>query len=405
MFSGYLEISGMEVANSERFRAYVDSLTAGIGVKCGAPSLDVALGHSAYTTPAADGAPWYNSNRPDTGNFAGVLPLRITGLMDSTRAIDVTELLDGGGVQSIPREGTGEIRVQALLVAVDEAAMHEGLVWLKEAVGGDPCDDSTLSCVGHTLRAFTAQPTTTVQAADRARNFYRVEVLDGVKISKEYNSSSGVMIEVEWTWSLGVAGAHTDLESVASFDMSLGTSHADAVGEDCSVLATAYENFINDPYYTAITPPPRPDIIQPPNLLDISSWRRMQATIPMSLTSRSGIIVPTVKIFATGAEAQFIRVRFYKASVAGATGCDYDAEFFVSYVPAGSVIHMDTIRREISITKPDNTVVPAGHLVFGTDGRPYKWPELSCHESYVVVADMMPGQTGITVLVEAAVRE
>lgn len=405
MFSGYLEISDQEIANSERFKTYVDSLTTGIGVKCGAPSLDVALGHSPYSTPAADGAPWYNSLRPDTANFAGVLPLRITGLMDSTRDVDVTELLGGGAVQSLPREASGEVRVQALLVAVDAASMHEGLAWLKEAVGGDPCDETTLACVGHTLRAFTAAPTTTTEAADRARNFYRVEVKEGVKISREYNSSAGVMLEVEWTWSLGIAGAHTDLESVASFDMSLGATHADAVGEDCSVLSAAYENFITDPFYTAISQPPRPDVIVPPNLIEIASWRRMEATIPASLTTRSGVIVPTVKIFATGAEAQFIRVRFYKASVAGATGCDYDAEFLVSYVPAGAVIHMDTIRQEISVTKADNTVVPAGHLVFGTDGRPYKWPELACHESYVVVADIMPGQTGVTVLVEAAVRE
>jgi hypothetical protein len=33
------------------------------------------------------------------------------------------------------------------------------------------------------------------------------------------------------------------------------------------------------------------------------------------------------------------------------------------------------------------------------------WPNLSCHDTYTLTADMFPGQTGISVVLDVAVRE
>jgi hypothetical protein len=401
----YAQLGDTELFNGARLKRYVEGGTNGITVKCDAPNLHVALDHDEYTDPVTDAAPWYKPSRPDTAKFLGLMAVKIEGVGDGTREITVTQLMGDGGVQSLPRDASGEMRVTALLVATDKAGMHEGKVWLKETLEGNNCDEVTLGCVGHTLRMFTAPPSTLVEYVEYGRNFYNVELLEGPKLVEELPSKHAVMCKVEWVLSIGKPWPTTDMIDIATLDMDDATNHTDAAGENCSERSVAYDNFINDPFFTAIAQPPRPPAILPPNILDIGSWRRRTTVIPASVSDRSGQVIPVVKIFAGPAAAQFVRVRFYRDEVVGATGCDYDGEFLVSYIPATSVMNLDGIRREISVTMPDGRVVPAGHLLFGTDGRPFQWPELGCHHTYTVAVDMMPGQADISVIVEAAVRE
>jgi hypothetical protein len=44
-------------------------------------------------------------------------------------------------------------------------------------------------------------------------------------------------------------------------------------------------------------------------------------------------------------------------------------------------------------------------LLYGSAGRPFMWPDLSCKDTYTMTADMFPGQTGILVNLETAVRD
>lgn len=401
----YAQIGDVELFNTARFKAYVESMTNGITVKCDAPDLNVALEHDPYTNPVDDAAPWYKAGRPASGRFLGIMAIKIEGLGDSTRTLSVTQLMGDGAVQSLPRDASGEMRVVVTMAALDKEAMHEGFTWFKEALAGEDCDEVTLGCVGHTLRLFTAPPSTLTEFVSFGRSFYNVELMEGPKVVEELPSKAAVMQKVEFLFSVGKPWPFTDLVEVATLDMDTATNHTDAAGENCSESSIAYDNFITDPFFTEVAQPPRPPQILPPNILDISSWRRKTVQLPLSMSDRAGRVVPVVKIFAGPAAAQFVRVRFYRDEVVGATGCDYDGEFLVSYIPATSVMQLDGIRREISVTLPDTRVVPAGHLLYGTDGRPFQWPELACHHTYTVAVDMMPGQPDISVIVEAAVRE
>lgn len=405
MFKGYMQLGDVELINDARFKAYVEKHTNNITVKCDAPDLHVALGDSPYTSPSVDAAPWYKASRPATDRFYGVRSIDVVGLWDGTRSTSVTELIGDGAVQSLPRDASGEARVKVLLAAADDEALADGWAWFKEAVAGDNCDDATLGCVGHTMRVFTAQPKTLTEYVTFGRNFYGVELLDGPKIIKQYASKNASMMEVDLIFSIGRPWPMTDLTTIDMLDMDLAVNHTDVPGEDCSAVSQVYDNFITDPFYTDIALPPRAPSILPPNVLDISSWRRMEASLPAAMTERPGRVIPVIRIFSGAAGAQFVRVRFYRADVVGHTGCDYDGEFLVSYVPPNSVMTLDGIRREVSVTLPDTRVVPAGHLLFGTDGRPFRWPSLGCHENYVVTVDMMPGQPDISVYIDAAVRE
>lgn len=405
MFDKYLELGGVEIANGARFKAYVEGMTNDIDVKCDAPGLAVALGDIEYTTPQTDGAPWYRAGRPASARFLGVFPVKIDNLWNGTRTVTVTELLGPGAVQSLPRDASGEARVTVLLAAQDDEALAEGRAWFEEMLEANKCDDASLGCVGTVLRAFCAAPSSQAEADEFERNFYDVALLEGPRITEEYRSKKISMIKMEFILSIGKPWPVTKLQTVAMLDMDLATNHTDNPFENCSEASVAYDNFITDPFYTAIQLPPRPPVILPPNVLDISSWRRMKADIPVALSDRPGSMIPVVRVFAGPSGAQFVRVRFYKVTVPGWTGCDYDGEFLISYIPPSAVMSLDTIRREVSVTMPDGRVVPAGHLLFGTDGRPFQWPELGCHHEYVMTADMMPGQADVSVYLEVAVRE
>lgn len=405
MFDKYLELNGVEVVNAARFKKYVTDHSPNITVKCDEPNLHLALEQDAYTTPQTDGAPWYKASRPQTTRFFGVMATEMQGLWDSTRTLSVTELLGPGGVQSLPRDASGEVRVKVALAAADAEALHEGWVWFKETLYASKCDDTSMGCVGVVAKVFIASPQDSIEAEDFARYFYEVSLLEGPRVTKRYASKSIEFIEAEFILSVGKPWPFTKMTMVGVLDMDIAVNHTDAAGENCSEASVAYDNFITDPFYTAIQLPPRPAAILPPNVLDISSWRRLTTVIPAALTDRPGLVVPVVRIFTGSFGAQFVRVRFYRDEVPSNTGCNYDGEFLVSYVPPNSIMTMDAIRREIAVTMPDGRVVPGGHLLFGTDGRPFQWPELGCHHTYTVTADMMPGQADVSVHVEVAVRE
>jgi hypothetical protein len=211
-----------------------------------------------------------------------------------------------------------------------------------------------------------------------------------------------VVWRIEFVLSAGKPWAWTDPTTVANLNMDTAVNFTEPA-EDCSSVGDPYAEYIDDPFYTAISKPPAPPVIKPPNIIDLTSWRRKTAEIPAMLTDRAGRAAPVATVAAGPTAAQLIRLRFYAAE-AGVSGCDYQGEFLISYLPANSVMTLDGITEEITVTLSDGRTVPGGHLVFGSDGLPMMWPSLGCGRTYTMTADMMPGQTGIIVLLDISVR-
>jgi len=399
-----MSVNGVEVLNVARAHAYITQHLPGLTAHCNAPELREALGHSEYTTPQDDGAPWYQGNRPAAERFYGLFPLGTQGADDSTRTMNVTELIGDGAIHTMPRHGSREIRVTALAVAADGEAMAEGLAWLRSVLAGEDCaDPSQLGCTGKDVVMYSALPKDIVEEQTFRRYFYESEVTEGPLKTTDYPSKVAVLVGVEFTLTAGRPWAFTATTSVTSLAMDAALNFTDPVGEDCAPTNPAYDNYVDDPFFTAIARPPQPPVIAPPNILNITSWRRRTALIPPYLTQRWGRVVPNVHVSVTDA-VQYVRIRFYRDGN-GVSGCDYDAEFLVSYIPAGAVLSLNAIRRSASLTLSDGRVVPAGHLLFGSDGRPFRWPSLGCQYTYTMTADMMPGQSGVIVMLETAVRE
>lgn len=402
MHDGYLALGGVEVLNRARAAAYLRELLPGkVEVLCDDGPMRTGLGHTAYTTPTRDGAPWFRGQRLSAGRFLGLFPGKITGAEDSTREVTVTELSGNGAILTSPRYGSKELRFVATAFALDDEAMEEGMAWLRDVCSNDGCSDSDLGCTGREAKLFAALPTTTLAAYTLARTFHRVEVTEGPLVTKKFAVKGFVMWQVEFTLTAGIPWAFTSTASVGAVDMDTASNFQDPAGEDCGAPLNAYDEFVADPYFTAISRPPRPPVILPPNILDISSWRRKSLSIPSSHTQRWGRTVPVVHVNTEGEDAQYLRLRFYRD---GAAGCDYDGEFLISYIPAWSTLKLDAITREATLWTGGRWV-PAGHLLFGSDGTPFLWPTLGCQHNYTMTADLMPGQSGVAVVLDTAVRD
>lgn len=143
MYPGYISIGtenpllpGLqvyEIVNNQR--AYAYAAEAGICWlhECDAcPQTAVIVpGPSEYVSVAADPAPWYRANNPDSEDFLGVVGLEVTGVEDSTRQATVTMGLTGGGIIGPTYMGPRTLVVRALAIALDECSLQYGLSWLR----------------------------------------------------------------------------------------------------------------------------------------------------------------------------------------------------------------------------------------------------------------------------------
>lgn len=405
MFSGYLKFAGREIINSARTESYLRSFLPFLDVLPMSQNLSTLLGNQTYVSPARDTAPWYRPQNPASGRFYGLYPTRLSGAEDSTREIDVTDLTGDGTVSSKPRYGGRELRFVAMALAADDEAMAEGMAWLRDSLDPGGCTAAGLGCGGWEAELFATAKVSS-GGPDPLRTFYNVEVVDAPRVTKEFASKRCSALLVEFVLVANIPWAFTPEKRIASLDMNTGvTSHSDPANEDCSKEVDAYRRFINDPYFTAISSPPQPPVIKPPNLQKLPSWRRRTAAIPASEMARWGRAVPVVQIVVGGNDLQQLRLRFYKRTT-NLQGCDYEGEFLISYLPVKSVMTLNAITKEARVRLPGSSVeVPGEHLLFGSDGLPFKWPTLACREAYTMTVDMMAGNSDINVVLDLAVRE
>jgi hypothetical protein len=162
-WDGYYRYGDTEIINAARVRAYSEALgmywvkEAGTGKNVG--DLPALLGDQPYTFPVIDGAPWYDPDAPESGNFAGVLPLKISGIEDSTRESSVFEFTHDGGNPGTLREGTKAVTFSVALVGTNEAAVEYGFRWLKRALRRRDCTPgSTVNCRGERLTYARHEP-------------------------------------------------------------------------------------------------------------------------------------------------------------------------------------------------------------------------------------------------------
>ncbi len=402
MFDNYMELGGVEIINNARTAAYVKANLPGLKVKCDDFGMHNALGDTAYASPSLDTAPWYRSANADTADFYGFYSSAVDGDEDSTRQMTIQELAGDGGVQSLARHGSKEIRVKGFMIAKTAAGMQSGMAWLRSVLDDSPCGGNALYCEGRPLYFFKASPAAPTSGAalalvaKYARVMYRVEAIEGPRRLAVIPSKYATIWEVEFVLNAGLPWAFTLPDPTAT---TTGVN-ATAVGETfCPTQTDSYDDLVVDPTDPTVARPPRPPSIQPFTMP--TGWNRYVMSIPSTLGARSGRIVPSVIVTTAGAPLRQVRVRFYRTGFSGT--CDFEGEFFITYVPANSTLTIDGPQKIISVNI-GGVIKPAHNLVLGSDGRPVKWPSMACGTAYTIYVEAVGALAG-TVRTDVSIRE
>lgn len=159
VFQGYMSFGGTEVINQARTVAYTRHALPLLDLReCdGCDDFNEVVGDAPYESPLVDQPDWYDDANVDSWDFYGLYPLSVEGFDDGVTTVTITELMGPGATVSVPRRASRQLRVSGLLVGRTDAAISYGMVWLRNALLGNPCDDA-LSCTGDHLCYFTACP-------------------------------------------------------------------------------------------------------------------------------------------------------------------------------------------------------------------------------------------------------
>lgn len=400
-----------ELSNLARTEAYLsagmhpEGVVPETGVFC--PTLPSALGawnpneNTSYSTPAADGAPWYEATNPATASFAGLILTEMTGLDTAPSVRAPIERPDGGS--DIGNLGYTErtIDFEGVLVGRTCCATAAGYRWLSKTLLGKCAAD----CFGFDLWFLECCPDNT--AADCLPDVPNetstpwlfstdVGIIEGPEVLERLGESCGncrcaPLMRVRFTLVSGNPFLYGSTTSeVDSLDLSL-TYPADACadGVDIKWGETANCDELSNPlspFCDTSLPPPQAPLRDSCLCTPLAIWR---TNVVSEITQGVQDRVPRVTLTAGAVDdVHNIMVRFGSGDCDTLEVCDWDDGFAITYMPAGSTLVFDAARRDISLTLDDGTVFSAEPYIYSINGTPVDWPVLGCQEARCMVVDV-----------------
>lgn len=433
MFLGYLAYDGVEIANSNRTKAYAEAACLDwVRNTEECDTLNATLGIPAYIDPATDlDCPWYDEVDPDTAAYKGLIITSIDGVDSSTHQAVVTEALGDGATVSPFRHGSRTVVVRGVLVSSNEAGVQVGLDWLENVLHkGDPCKAEADK--NPRLSLFRACPQDS--RTPYFRDMYDTFLTGSVQMLRQVKMSTGWMGEVEfvmtseqgWLYQRGV-DVTTDLQAFTyQFvkDNYLTYSEVNAEAPTYEELGKAFwqkyltipatlfrgpeKSYVEPmaaPQPLAATPscaqdPDCPPIVSFPGAPQgISTCRadwtggytRLSLPVTTKVGPSWGDVVFILEASAALEDHKDIRVR--TTPIAGDPDLDYISQFFITWLPAGGTFTIHTPRQRNTLTCSGETV-EATHLLYSDVlGQPFRFPVVQCAQEYVVTLDVRDVET------------
>lgn len=214
MWDGYFSLDGQEIINVSRTEAYAAEAQA----RWFKPlfendDLAAMLGHTDYVSPVIDSAPWYDPLVAASEDFWGLYPLDISGIEDSSRSATVIESTIDGAIPGRIRHGSKTAVFNAILLGRNEKAVAYGIRWLRRALLGDFCDDTTVADYGLGHEAIflahrpeidvTESPTQTMAGLVRTVRRFSVNVGPTITAKRTMDTCEGEMWMVTFTATIG----------------------------------------------------------------------------------------------------------------------------------------------------------------------------------------------------------
>jgi hypothetical protein len=380
-FDGWFTLGGVEIVNVAR--AVSRGRTLGVDAIRIPTSkntwIETALSPgSPYST--GTNAPWYDASDAITSQFAGVLPLRVEGIDDSSAGAEIVEFTSDGGHVGRPRNATKPIVFSAVIVGSTEAGADFGLRWLKHQLrdldfGGSNSPGADLRYFSYVKRGATTPP---------FKYRRKVRLSRGISITRRRSNACQSLIYVTFTLTAGDPFEYGD--PIPVFSALGGTATgARLVGsgnltfEDSLCPEYDYSPLYDPAYPSLLVPPPAPSMI-PAGWVDTEGlnvkryWAETAVIQPDSLS-----LVPIVTL-TTDVVARMVRVSIWSFTTDIATTrvktCDPLWSAVVTYLPPGEDFILDG-ESETAFVFSGGASRLAGSLVYAPDATPIQWNSFS----------------------------
>ncbi|WP_406321875.1 hypothetical protein [Streptomyces sp. NBC_00519] len=413
MTDWYMAYGGVEIVNHTRLDTYLQTVGSpldSIGA-CGCPTFTPEMvGDLGYSTPEEDEAPWYDSDVPESAEFAGLMVLTVEGLDDYPVRRTVTGGVAGGGAIGPARALPRTITVTALVLGSTCCGVDYGLHWMTEALQG--CTGG--ECDGDCLTVYNCCPGEDMTAeefnAKHRRMLRRVALVEGPTVVSRAGTgcvngacqSGADILTVEFVLTAATPWLWTDPTAVLAVAPPTDDS-TDCItwclhqpdGDECDGPC----RFASCPDPTAACTDPRCLAPAPPTptLPDDTCYCLPLAVerdcYDLDLTNRPAwsVDVPLITVRAGSTDLRNLTIEIFERSpndadlscdeLADLSRCSPHSVYHVAFVPAGGALTLDgqTGRATVECggtceSSPD---------VYGRDGLPPTWKPLEC-ASYCV---------------------
>ncbi len=387
-YDGWLEVDDTEFVNLSRTAQLAEVL--GIDTVWITPSsvawIQTALGGVDYDDITE--APWYDASYPASAEFAGLVPLSMSGLDDSTLERTVTEYITDGGATGKGRNKTLPIVAGMAVIASTARGADYGARWMNRVLRGSGVQNF---CSGYDLTYFR-WPSRDGEAVQKAHR-RDVAVTRAASVTRKRITDCSATWWVTFTWTASDPYEYGVAEPQFTALGGTVTGPGKNTSGSLSLVQTACPVFnyrpIYDPLYPALVDPPAvPDFY--PAGWDITDgdsftryWTRLYPVEPTSLN-----LVPLLTLTTT-TEARMVRVSIWPSESTTSDQCDPLFCAILTYLPTGSTIYIDGEQKACYAWDGVSPIVRrADSLVYGTDAVPLEWTAFNDPSGLLVTLDI-----------------
>lgn len=389
-YEGWIEYNGIEIINLSRTVQLAQTLRI-TTVKTSAASvqwIQDELGGVDYGNPV--NAPWYDPGYPASIEFAGIMPLNIDGLDNSTLTRTPIEYINDGGSSGASRNTTLPVVAKVSIVASTDRGAEYGKRWLDRVLrGGGP----QAFCAGSELRYFRYVGEDAPKAHRRDVNLTRGTTI----LSKRLRACSS-----SWTvtFTLTADDSYEYGEEIIKVINLGGVPTGDVISSGSTVLiqgtCPAYDYTpVYDPLYPAMIPSPTAPSFLPagwdivPGQTFERLWARVTPVEPTKLNT-----VPVITL-TTETEARMLRVSVWDADTVVANQCDPLFSVVVTYLPADVEFVIDGEQKASYLWQGFGTAVRrTDSLVYSPDAKPVQWTAFNDPTNLLVTLDIFTDSDG-----------
>lgn len=385
----WLEYNGAELVNLSRTAQLTQTL--GIDTVWVTPEsvqwVEDALGGVGYEDITT--APWYDAGYEASAEFAGIVPLSLAGLDDSTLESTTIEYTTNGGNSGAARSKTLTMPANFVIIASTDRGADFGKRWLdrllRNTASNGRCSGADLTYFRFIQREGEPVPP---QAHRR-----EVGLTRGTSVTRKRSTDCSTLWWV--TFTLTADDPFEYGEPVEQFSELGGVVTGPGVEDSGSVVLTQQScpvyNYqpIYDPLYPALVAPPSVPDFYPAgwNIYDGMTFERFWTTLtPVEPSSLN--LVPVITLSSI-TEARMVRVSVWPGLTEVDEQCDPLFSIVVGYLPPDVDFVIDGEQQASYVWDGISPIVRrADSLVYGPDATPVDWTAFNDPDGLLVALDI-----------------